>query len=80
MNEGRKKAFAQLYVHNPAAVDDIAVQRRDYMHLPKGTSKRNRAKALELLKTLEAELSTVFPNVQPARMRGLATRLGSTFC
>merc|ERR1711924_249313 len=55
---GKKKAFAQLYVHDPAAADDIAATRRDYMFLPKGTSKKKRALALELLRELQAELSS----------------------
>merc|ERR1711998_507068 len=58
-DEGKAKAFAQLYVHDPSADDDIAEQRFRKMYLPKGTSKAKRERAVALLKELEGALKEV---------------------
>ena len=54
--EGSAPKFAQLYVHDPSAADDVATQRYKHMYLPATTSAADRARAVELLKELQAEL------------------------
>jgi len=51
-DENKTKAFAQLYVHDASANDDIAATRRQHMYLPKQTSKAKRETALALLREL----------------------------
>lgn len=48
-----KPAFAQLYVHDPAAEDDEAIRRRSHMYMDAKASKVDKARALELLTELQ---------------------------
>ena len=62
--EGQKRAFAQLYVHDPAAVDDEAATRFSHMRLPADMSKPQKQRALELLTELQDALRETNTYVQ----------------
>lgn len=60
----RAPAFAQLYVYDPDAVDDVAERRCKHMHLPKSASGAERTRCLEILTQLQSELRACNSYVQ----------------
>ena len=62
--EGQRRAFAQLYVHDPAAADDEAATRFSHMRLPADMSKPQKQRAVELLTELQDALRETNTYVQ----------------